>query len=298
MNAQAEISGSLAASAQSLDKLRAQAGQAPDKALKAAAQQFESVFMNMMLKSMRDATPQDGMFDSEQTKMFTGMLDQQLAQNMSHRGIGLADIMVKQLSRSGSSGAATTPGKLSATAPGSVSAIASNILTPQSNSASALPSAYNANFQQDFVQRMTPYAVQASQKTGVPAPIMMGQAALESGWGRREIRLPDGSNSYNLFGIKATGNWNGKVAEVTTTEYQNGVPHKQVEKFRAYGSYAEAFSDYANMLGSNPRYASVVQNGQAAPAAAQALQRAGYATDPKYADKLVKVMSRINTLGG
>jgi len=303
-NAQADISGSLAASAQSLDKLRALANQAPDKALKATAQQFESVFMNMMLKSMRDATPQDGMFDSEQTKLFTGMLDQQLAQSMSRRGIGLADIMVKQLSKSATPGtAAALPGKLPAKLSGSASVTATNIPSPRSNATNALaandvPSAYSDNFQQAFVQRMTPYALQASQESGVAAPLMLGQAALESGWGRREIRLPDGSNSYNLFGIKATGNWNGKVAEVTTTEYQNGIPHKQVAKFRAYGSYAEAFSDYANMLGNNPRYASVVQEGQGAPAAAQALQRAGYATDPNYATKLAKVMSRINTLGG
>ncbi len=302
-NTQADISGSLAASAQSLDKLRALASQAPDKALKATAQQFEAVFLNMMLKSMRDATPQDGMFDSEQTKMFTGMLDQQLAQNMSHRGIGLADIMVKQLSKTGSSGAsaAASSGNLSPKLPGSSPVAATNIPAPQNNAANALavngvPSAYSENFQQGFVQRMAPYALQASQETGVPAPLMMGQAALESGWGRREIRLPDGSNSYNLFGIKANGNWNGKVAEVTTTEYQNGIPHKQVEKFRAYGSYTEAFSDYAKMLSNNPRYAPVVQQGQGAPAAAQALQRAGYATDPNYAAKLVKVMSRINTL--
>ena len=293
MNTQADISSSLAASTQSLDKLRAQAKQSPDQALKAAAQQFETVFMNMMLKSMREATPQDGMFDSEQTKMFTGMLDQQLAQNMSSRGVGLADVMVRQLSKSISPNvAATSPGKAAATPP----------LTPKpaasEKPAIALPSAYSENFQQGFVQRMTPYAVQASQETGVPASLMMGQAALESGWGRREIRLPDGSNSYNLFGVKATGNWNGKVAEVTTTEYHNGVPHKQVEKFRAYGSYAEAFSDYAHLLSNNPRYASVVQGGQGAPAAAHALQRAGYATDPNYADKLVKVMGKINTLGG
>lgn len=297
MNAQAEISGSLAASAQSLDKLRAQSKQSPDQALRAAAKQFESVFMNMMLKSMRDATPQDGMFDSEQTKMFTGMLDQQLAQNMANRGIGLADIMVRQLSKSGSSGAATVlSGKLPASSPGKAPVVAANLPTPPNNSANALPSAYSESFQQSFVQRMTPYAVQASQETGVPAPLMMGQAALESGWGRREIKLPDGNNSYNLFGIKATGNWNGKVAEVTTTEYHNGIPHKQVAKFRAYGSYAEAFSDYANMLRNNPRYAPVVQKGQGAHAAAQALQRAGYATDPNYADKLVKVMNHISTL--
>jgi len=302
VNSQTDISGSLAASAQSLDGLRAQAKQSPDQALKTAAKQFESVFMNMMLKSMRDATPQDGMFDSEQTKMFTGMLDQQLAQNMSNRGIGLADIMVRQLSKAGSPGAAAAvknslPAKLSGSAP----VAAANIpAAPPANplTVNAVPSAYNESFQQGFVQRMTPYAVQASQETGVPAPLMMGQAALESGWGRREIKLPDGSNSYNLFGIKATGNWNGKVAEVTTTEYHNGVPHKQVEKFRAYGSYAEAFSDYAHMLSTNPRYAPAVQQGQGAPAAAQALQRAGYATDPNYADKLVKVMNHINTLGG
>lgn len=314
MNAQADITSSLAANAQSLDKLRAQARQAPDQALKAAAQQFESVFLNMMLKSMREATPQDGMFDSEQTKMFTGMMDQQLAQNISSRGIGLADVMVKQLSRQ--SGINTASPSLPAAVPTDKSSaklqgkllpklqattpppVTGNKSALQNAASSAVPSAYSESFQQGFVQRMTPYAVQASQESGVPATLMMGQAALESGWGRREIRLPDGSNSYNLFGIKATGNWNGKVAEVTTTEYRDGVPHKQVEKFRAYGSYAEAFSDYANLLSNNPRYASVVQGGQGAPAAAHALQKAGYATDPGYADKLVKVMSRISTLGG
>jgi peptidoglycan hydrolase FlgJ len=308
------ISGSLAANAQSLDQLRAQARQSPEQALKATAQQFESVFMNMMLKSMRDATPQDGMFDNEQTKMFTGMLDQQLVQNMSSRGIGLADIMVKQLSRTGASSA--TPAPLAPNTVPGTTGTARNwqpVFAPSTATASpavadappdetnpsgdSLPSAYSANFQQDFVQRLTPYALQASRETGVPAQLMMGQAALESGWGRREIRLPDGSNSYNLFGIKAGPSWNGKVAEVTTTEYRNGIPVKQVEKFRAYNSYAEAFSDYARLLRDNPRYAPVVKEGQTAPAAAHALQRAGYATDPNYAVKLVKVMSRINTLG-
>ncbi len=275
-------SGSLAASAQSLDKLRAQAKQSPDQALKAAAQQFETVFMNMMLKSMRDATPQDGVFDSEQTKMFTGMLDQQLAQDMSSRGIGLADAMVKQLSRTLTPGTATALPQVSPAA--------------QPSRATAVPSAYSENFQQDFVRQLTPYALQASRETGVPAQLMLGQAALESGWGRREIRLPDGGNSYNLFGIKAGSNWSGKVAQVTTTEYHNGVPSKQVEKFRAYGSYAEAFSDYAHLLRDNPRYAGVIQQGQDAQSAAKALQVAGYATDPNYAGKLAKVMNRISML--
>ncbi len=291
-----DITGSLAVSAQSLDKLRMQAKKSPDQALKLVAQQFETVFMNMMLKSMREATPQDGMFDSEQTKMFTGMLDQQLAQNMSSRGVGLADIMIKQLSRSASTDVTQTR--------------AESVLATPVRTASAMPVPYSDSFangiknspsqptplQQDFVRRMTPHAVQASQEAGVPTRLVMGQAALESGWGRREIRLSDGSTSFNLFGIKAGGNWNGKVAEVVTSEYHNGIANKQVEKFRAYSSYTEAFSDYAHLLRDNPRYAQVLQSGQGNPELAHALQQAGYATDPHYADKLVKVMNRINTI--
>ena len=291
-----DVSGSLAVSAQSLDKLRMQAKQSPDQALKLVAQQFETVFMNMMLKSMRDATPQDGMFDSEQTKMFTGMLDQQLVQSMSRRGVGLADIMIKQLSRSANTDVAQSR--------------AQSALPTPVRTASVMPVSYSDNFanvmknslsqptplQQDFVRRMTPHAVQASQETGVPTHLVMGQAALESGWGRREIRLPDGSVSFNLFGIKAGGNWNGKVAEVVTTEYRNGIASKQVEKFRAYSSYTEAFSDYAHLLRDNPRYAQVLQSGHGNPELAHKLQQAGYATDPDYANKLVKVMNRINTI--
>ena len=296
ISGKSEASGSLAVSAQSLDKLRMQAKQSPDQALKVVAQQFETVFMNMMLKSMREATPQDGMFDSEQTKMFTGMLDQQLVQSMSSRGVGLADIMIKQLSRPTSSVVAQASPEA--------------VLAPAARSARAMPVSHGDSFvngmknslsqstplQQDFVHRMTPHAVQASQETGVPTHLILGQAALESGWGKREIRMPDGSTSFNLFGIKAGGNWHGKVAEVATTEYHNGIASKQVEKFRAYSSYTEAFSDYAHLLRDNPRYAQVLQSGQGSPELAHAVQRAGYATDPDYADKLVKVMNRINTI--
>lgn len=255
----------LAADSQTLDKLRYQARQAPDQALKSVAQQFEMVFLDMMLKSMRAATPQDGMLDSEQTKLFTGMLDQQLAQEMSKRGVGLADLMVRQLG----------PQAPLAAPPG------------------ATVSSYAAD-KQTFVDKLLPQAEQASRTTGIPAEMMLGQAALESGWGKREIRLADGSNSYNLFGIKAGKNWQGKVAEVTTTEYHEGIASKQAERFRAYHSYAEAFEDYARLLGDNPRYAGV----QAQPDAAQfarSLQQAGYATDPQYADKLERAIGSINT---
>lgn len=290
-----DVSNRFALDTQSLEQLRAQAKHSPDQALKAAAQQFESVFLNMMLKSMREATPQDGMFDSEQTRMFTGMLDQQLAQSMASRGVGLADIMVKQLSRDLGAQAATGGAEKAAAQP-----LAANTSPPPATaparSVSAMPSAYNGGTQQEFVDRMLPHAVQASRTTGVPPQLMLGQAALESGWGRREIRMADGSNSYNLFGIKANAGWNGKVAEVMTTEYRNGIAHKQVERFRAYSSYAEAFQDYANMIGNNPRYAEVLKQDDAA-GMAQAIQKAGYATDPRYADKLARVMGMMNLTG-
>ncbi len=260
-------SANLALDGQSLAQLRVQAKQSPEAALKAAAQQFESVFLNMMLKSMREATPQDGMFDSEQTKMFTGMLDQQFSQSMASRGVGLADIMVKQLSRS-----------MGVQANGDASAAINPAPSPQFG----------------FVNRMSPHALAASQISGVPAQLMLGQAALESGWGKREIKMADGSNSYNLFGIKANASWQGKVAEVMTTEYTNGVAHVETAKFRAYSSYAEAFQDYADLMSKNPRYAEVLQQNSDVAEMAQAIKDAGYATDPKYAEKLVKVMGMLN----
>ena len=290
-----DTSAKLALDTQSLEQLRAQAKHSPDQALKAAAQQFESVFLNMMLKSMREATPQDGMFESEQTKMFTGMLDQQLAQSMSSRGVGLADMMVKQLSLN-------MGGKMpnvDSLRKSSSAVFAPNhpLTAPPATAMSVLPSAYSENAQQDFVNRMLPFAQQAGQASGVPPQLMLGQAALESGWGKREIRMADGSNSFNLFGIKANAGWNGKVAEVMTTEYKNGVAYKQVEKFRAYSSYAEAFQDYAGLISNNPRYADVLQQGSDVAGMAQAIQKAGYATDPKYADKLVSIMGKIDLAG-
>lgn len=290
-----ETSAKLALDTQSLEQLRAQARHSPDQALKAAAQQFESVFLNMMLKSMREATPQDGMFESEQTKMFTGMLDQQLAQSMSSRGVGLADMMVKQLSLN-MGGQMPNVDSLRKSS-SAVSALNPPLTTPPATALSVLPSAYSENAQQDFVNRMLPFAKQAGQASGVPPQLMLGQAVLESGWGKREIRMADGSNSFNLFGIKANAGWNGKVAEVMTTEYKNGVAYKQVEKFRAYSSYAEAFQDYAGLISNNPRYADVLQQGSDVAGMAQAIQKAGYATDPKYADKLVSIMGKIDLTG-
>lgn len=255
-----ELASRLALDAADLSQLKLQAKADPQGAIKAAARQFEALFMSMMLKSMREATPQDGPFDSEQTRMYTSMLDQQLAQALAKRGTGLADVMARQLSR----GAA--PGQDAAATPDDAS-------------------------KQSFIQGLLPAAREASGATGIPARFLIGQAALESGWGERQIRGADGRPSFNLFGVKAGAGWKGDVVEATTTEYIDGAAQKTSARFRAYGSYAEAFRDYASIMRDTPRYAEAL--GQAGDAAgfARGLQKAGYATDPLYADKLERIFS-------
>jgi len=144
-----------------------------------------------------------------------------------------------------------------------------------------------------FVQRMLPHAQEASARTGIPPQFMMGQAALETGWGKSEIRGADGQNSHNLFGIKAGSGWRGRTVDIVTTEYVNGKPQKQVDTFRAYDSYADSFRDYANLLRANPRYQNVLAQGRDATGFAQGLQQAGYATDPNYAQKLASVIKLV-----
>lgn len=273
-----DTNGTFALDARSLDSLRLQAKQSPEQALKGAAQQFEAVFLHTLLKSMRDATPQDGPMDSEQTRMYTSMLDQQVAQSLSARGIGLADIMLRQLMRNGATAPGVEPAP-GAAAPATVPALKAGEAK-----------AGGAHDSQDFLDRMKDHALEASNATGIPARFMLGHAALESGWGKHEIRAADGSPSFNLFGIKAGRSWNGPTVETMTTEYVDGVPHKLVQKFRAYASYADGFRDYAGLLQGNPRYAAVLKQSDSA-GFAQGLQQAGYATDPQYADKLARVLN-------
>ena len=302
---------------QGVDALRRTVRTSPVEGMKQASKQFEVMFMQMVLKSMREATPSDGMFNSQQEKMYTSMLDQQLAQNLSGRGLGLAEAMFAQLSRTMGGEAAQLPrgavpvDKLLG-APGALAPkIAPDLQTAPdaTKSSTRAPdlSLYEAATAQatlsrsvlsqahveQFVSRMLPAAQRASQASGVPALLIMAQAALESGWGRREIRTEDGRASHNLFGIKADKSWKGPVAETTTTEFVDGVAQKTRAAFRAYGSYEEAFSDYAKFLVTNPRYANVRATQDPAEAA-HGLQRAGYATDPQYAGKLVRIMKQMS----
>lgn len=281
----------LASDTRSLDTLRAQAKKDPDKALKAAATQFEALFMQMLLKSMRDATPQFDPSASDAGRTFTGMLDQQLSTTMSGKGLGLADVMMKQLSRAQQpKGGKFVQGMDGKAAPVPDAKSAPTVGIEKLQKATSAAQADGAAPQR-FVDTMLPQAIEASKATGVPARFILGQAALESGWGKGEIRNPDGSPSHNLFGIKAGPGWTGRTTSVTTTEYVNGVARKQVEKFRAYDSYADGFSDYARLIANNPRYAAAVKPGNDAAGFAQGLARGGYATDPAYAAKLTKVIN-------
>jgi flagellar protein FlgJ len=289
----ADLTSRFALDVQGVNQLKLDARQSSPEALKAAAQQFEAVFMNMLMKSMREATPQDGMFDSEQTRMYTSMLDQQMTQRMASRGIGLADVMVRQLSRTLAEPPADTGVPQDGIPLPAAQGLPLNPADPVAPAASSRSGDMPAHVEA-FVQRLLPHARAASASTGIPAQFMMGQAALETGWGRAEIRGADGQNSHNLFGIKAGNGWKGRTVDIVTTEYVGGKPQKQVDTFRAYDSYADAFRDYANLLRANPRYQNVIAQGQDAAGFAQGLQQAGYATDPNYAQKLTSVIRQFD----
>jgi peptidoglycan hydrolase FlgJ len=292
-------SASLAIDVKDVNALRQAVRQNSPDAIKNSARQFEAMFMNMVMKSMRDATPQEGIFDNQQSKMVTSMLDQQMSQNLAKRGVGLADVLIRQLSSPGTNSlplpAKQNQGEQQATNPATIGSDIGDkyatapqipvVVSDTDHVRRSLPAHIQA-----FRACVTAHAEEASRTTGIPAKFMIGQAALESGWGKREIKAADGTSSHNLFGMKATSGWKGKVVETATTEYVNGVVHKKIEKFRAYDSYADAFRDYAKLLSNNPRYQNVLATAQDASGFAQGLQKAGYATDPNYAAKLTHII--------
>lgn len=325
-----DLTGQLAIDSQNIEKLRHHARQNPEEGLHQAAKQFEALFVNMMLKSMRDASPEKGLFDNEQSKFYTQMLDQQLAQNFAEKGIGLADMIVQQLTQSIEADA--SPDTAIGEANAMLGALAGQQAVPLVNLSPSQPrdlpsqlwtSPYTAmarpNYSgmtptppgeplvtikaermavmepilrqpREFVAELLPHARKVAQETGIPERFMIAQAALETGWGKHQIRDKDNAPSFNLFGIKAGASWRGRVVEAVTTEYIDGKPEKLREKFRAYASFEEAFRDYANLLQNHSRYAPVVKS-RSATAFAWGLQQAGYATDPHYAKKLINIIN-------
>jgi flagellar protein FlgJ len=287
-----QTSQSVAIDAKSLGNLKASAKKNSPEALNQAAKQFEALFLNMVLKSMRDATPTDVDQTSTDRKLFTSMFDQQMSQVMAERGVGLADMMIKQLQNAANFNQAD-PKLKEIKEKGAPEPMPLNVpktfeLNKTSQSGFNLSSVTSKV--KEFIEPLMSQAKEASQKTGLPPQFILGQAALESGWGKRQILNADGSTSHNIFGIKANSNWKGKTTEILTTEYINGKPEKVMATFRSYDSYAEAFSDYANLVSTSPRYKNLIENGQTLLGFVQGLKKAGYATDTAYAEKLSNII--------
>jgi flagellar protein FlgJ len=263
----------LAADPTALNALRYGSGKGNDKAaLKEAAKQFESLFMRELIKSMREATQKSGLMDGEGSDLGTDLLDQQFAVQLSGLPGGLSEAIERQLARQMKGTEAASP-------------------LPEAGEASTVGRVSAGPRQAGFVDQHGAAAAEVARESGIPASFMIGQAGHETGWGRSEIRHADGSPAFNLFGIKATGNWKGKVAEITTTEYIDGEPRKVTAKFRAYDSYADSFRDYAQLISQSPRYGQVMEQLGSVQGFASGLQKAGYATDPQYAAKLSRAIN-------
>ncbi len=337
-------------------KLRATAHNDQKAALGKVSQQFEAIFTQMMLKSMRAATASfgSGILDSEQSNSYRDLFDQQLALTLSNRGrgLGIAKVLQRQLSghptaaepaKTASAfpvnGAENVPAKAMPIAPKDIPLLpltppSDGVAAPAIPTATASPSATTfpvrdatpvsvfrelarqttdklapyvegvthaldqvASTAQavvaklpsgpvDFIHHLAPYAEQAAQKLGVSARAILAQAALETGWGKHMPQQANGQTSLNLFGLKTGSSWNGQRSNVNTIEFENGVAVQRQASFRAYDSVAQAFSDYAHLLSSSPRYSATLGHGEDVAGFAHALQSAGYATDPSYAQKL------------
>ncbi|WP_215782125.1 flagellar assembly peptidoglycan hydrolase FlgJ [Paludibacterium sp. B53371] len=295
----------LAADPQAMANISAKIGKDPKAAVHEVAQQFEAMFLDTLLKGMRETHFSDD-DQSNEMQTYKGLLDQQMVQSMTAgKGLGLTRMLEQQIGRLAhldDSAQDTPPGSqvfgslpLPARAMQAYRAAQAQAQAQAAQNAAPQASAdsISAAGASGFARALLPQASQAASQLGVAPELLVAHAALESGWGKRSIRNADGSDSHNLFGIKAGSDWRGATTNIVTTEYVNGVAQKKVDTFRSYGSYQEAFADYANVLGSSPRYRNVLNQGRNIQGYAQGLQSGGYATDPRYARKLVDVMSSL-----
>lgn len=299
---------------QGLSGLRHQARQQSPQAIREAAQQFEAVFIQMMLKSMRAASVGDGgILDNDQSRLYHELFDQQVALSMARQGrLGIADLVARQLGAEEASAPPrpTTPPivgdplaalrqveriRARVAMPTAATAKAVRPPSPDPDSAHARYPVEDAPFEPSspaaFVRRMWPHAQNAARRLGVAPEVLIAQAAHETGWGRSVPRFADGRTSHNLFGIKAHRGWQGERVVNSTLEFVNGTAVRLRDGFRAYGSYAESFEDYVNFLHVNPRYSEALTRVKDGPAYLRALQRAGYATDPGYARKIEGILN-------
>lgn len=294
-----------------LNQLRASALKAeqPDQTLRQVAAQFESLFVSLMLKSMRQAELSEGIFDSEQSDMYRDMADQQLAMDMSASGgLGLQDMIIRQLGGDPAAadmpmGGQTFSAETVQTLPKLVARIRelkpetpvqsgtddkpAAITAAEQTSGVPLPARFDSPAQ--FVEKLWPLAEKAARQIGAAPEAIMAQAALETGWGKHILQDKQGS-SFNLFNIKADSRWNGDYTSRNVLEYRNGQPIQEQSRFRSYDDYQQSFDDYVQFLQSNPRYQNALQHAGNPERFVEQLHKAGYATDPLYASKLKRIM--------
>ena len=282
---------------QGLAQLKANAGRQSPEALEQVAEQFEAVFLQMMLKSMRQASLGEGLFDNDQSRLYQEMFDQQIALDMANkRQAGIADAMLKQL---GSDATPKDPAEASPmnfdqlrfrapafalTAPATKSEV--------TNTTSVTETIKGFDSPDDFVTKLWPTAEKYAEELGVAPQVLLAQAALETGWGQSVSRHDDGQSTHNLFNIKADERWDGPRAVVATLEYEEGIPQRQFATFRAYRSFEESFQDYVKFLQESPRYGPALERAGDSQAYIESLQGAGYATDPDYSRKIMNIMQR------
>ena len=260
---------------QGLERLRASAGRQDPAALREAARQFEGLFTAMMLKSMRDASLGGGLGDSQETQTYQEMYDQQLGLQMAHgKGLGLAELLMQQLTRASAAQAAGAA---------------------QTNAAAGADKISSAQ-RADFVRSMEPLAQSAGNSLGVAPDTLIAQAALETGWGRNMPLDANGRSSSNLFGVKAGPSWKGDSVQASTTEYDQGTPGTTRAAFRSYGDAAQSVGDYVSLLRTSPRYAGALGAGSDVHAFASGLKQGGYATDPDYVNKLVATVATLRQM--
>lgn len=261
-----------------LARLRAQAAQKSPEANAEVARQFEALFLQTMLKAMRQASQLGDSVDGEQTRFYQDMHDKQIALDLARNGsIGLAAIIERQLGgQSAEAASARFPGQAPAVT-GPVRAAAQTWEPPT---------------QEAFIEDLWPHASRSAKELGVAADVLIAQAALETGWGRKMIADRQGGSTFNLFGIKAGRDWQGEQVSVATIEYRDGIARREHAAFRSYASLADSMQDYVQFLKQNPRYEYALEKAGDSGQFLQELQKAGYATDPAYADKISDIMAR------
>lgn len=295
----------------SLDKLRKQAvggDESSEKAaLTAAARQFESIFTNMMLKSMRDANSgfKSEMFNSQNEDFYRQMLDEQMTSELSSSGsLGLADMIVAQLSTAekpqtgGEDAFQEAMRRVEHARDNRANGAEEPVTAPEAATTAASDAVQPTNFDspKSFVSSLKPYADKAAKALGVDASLLIAQAALETGWGQKVVKNARGS-SNNLFNIKADRSWQGNKVATQTLEYHQNTPVMEKAAFRSYNTYQDSFNDYVRFLERNPRYTTALQHQGNNEQFIRGIHQAGYATDPQYADKVLRVKSQIDQMG-